>query len=330
MCAGALVNARVERLVFGAADPKGGFCGSLGDLVRDPRLNHRLVVTAGVLETECSASAQGLLRRPAATRPGSLTAKTKFRGEVSEWLKEHAWKACVGYPPTVGSNPTLSAKRTGLERCRSGRTGRSRKPLTAQAVRGFESHPLRHPAMLDGRGREPPPARETERRNRRPHAGAADRGPKEGEHREADVSTEQPSPQAHARLSRAHAHPCGTPGHRAAPPQGSQAPERLMADVPRGHGTSPGPAAGGQGLGRQERVRQRRDYLRAYRSGRRRGGRLATLFFVPNPLGHARLGITASRKDGRRGGPPAAQAQSPGDLSPMGCVAASCRRSTWW
>jgi len=55
MCAGALVNARVERLVFGAYDPKGGFCGSLGDVVRDPRLNHRVEVVDRVLEAECSA-----------------------------------------------------------------------------------------------------------------------------------------------------------------------------------------------------------------------------------------------------------------------------------
>ena len=52
MCAGAMVLARVERLVFGAADPKAGFAGSLGDLVRDPRLNHRLEVAGGVLEDE--------------------------------------------------------------------------------------------------------------------------------------------------------------------------------------------------------------------------------------------------------------------------------------
>ena len=52
MCAGALVLARIERLVFGALDPKAGFAGSLGDLVRDPRLNHRVDVTAGVLEEE--------------------------------------------------------------------------------------------------------------------------------------------------------------------------------------------------------------------------------------------------------------------------------------
>ena len=52
MCAGAIVLARVDRLVFGAADPKAGFVGSLGDLVRDPRLNHRAAVTAGVLAEE--------------------------------------------------------------------------------------------------------------------------------------------------------------------------------------------------------------------------------------------------------------------------------------
>ena len=55
MCSGALVLARVDRLVFGASDPKAGFAGSLGDLVRDPRLNHAAAVTSGVLEDECGA-----------------------------------------------------------------------------------------------------------------------------------------------------------------------------------------------------------------------------------------------------------------------------------
>ena len=55
MCAGALVNARVGRLVYGAADPKAGFCGSLGDLVLDPRLNHRAQVISGVLADRCGA-----------------------------------------------------------------------------------------------------------------------------------------------------------------------------------------------------------------------------------------------------------------------------------
>ena len=53
MCAGALVLARVGRVVFGAADPKAGFAGSLGNLVQDDRLNHRADLTGGVLEEEC-------------------------------------------------------------------------------------------------------------------------------------------------------------------------------------------------------------------------------------------------------------------------------------
>ena len=54
MCAGALVLARLDRLLFGAMDPKAGFAGSLGDLTRDPRLNHRLDVVSGVLELEAA------------------------------------------------------------------------------------------------------------------------------------------------------------------------------------------------------------------------------------------------------------------------------------
>jgi tRNA(adenine34) deaminase len=53
MCAGAIVLARVDRVVFGAADPKAGFAGSLGDLLRDARLNHRVELTSGVLAAEC-------------------------------------------------------------------------------------------------------------------------------------------------------------------------------------------------------------------------------------------------------------------------------------
>lgn len=49
MCAGALVAARIDRLVFGAADPKAGACGSLYNLCADPRLNHEVAVTRGVL-----------------------------------------------------------------------------------------------------------------------------------------------------------------------------------------------------------------------------------------------------------------------------------------
>ena len=55
MCAGALVLARVARLVFGCYDTKAGAVTSLFDVVRDPRLNHRVDVRGGILEAECSA-----------------------------------------------------------------------------------------------------------------------------------------------------------------------------------------------------------------------------------------------------------------------------------
>ncbi len=54
MCAGAIVLARLPRLVYGTEDPKAGFVGSLGDLCRDARLNHRVALTTGVLREECA------------------------------------------------------------------------------------------------------------------------------------------------------------------------------------------------------------------------------------------------------------------------------------
>jgi tRNA(adenine34) deaminase len=53
MCAGALVNARLQRVVFGASDKKSGACRTLYNIADDPRLNHRCEVTGGVLEEEC-------------------------------------------------------------------------------------------------------------------------------------------------------------------------------------------------------------------------------------------------------------------------------------
>lgn len=55
MCAGALVLSRVPQLIFGAYDPKAGAVASLWDVVRDPRLNHRIDVRGGILEAECRA-----------------------------------------------------------------------------------------------------------------------------------------------------------------------------------------------------------------------------------------------------------------------------------
>src|SRR5205823_1902719 len=53
MCAGALVNARIDRLVYAVPDPKAGAAGTLFDIPRDPRLNHRIEVASGVLAKEC-------------------------------------------------------------------------------------------------------------------------------------------------------------------------------------------------------------------------------------------------------------------------------------
>lgn len=54
MCAGAMVHARIARLIYGAADPKAGAAGSVLNIVEHPRLNHRVEVTAGVLADRCS------------------------------------------------------------------------------------------------------------------------------------------------------------------------------------------------------------------------------------------------------------------------------------
>jgi len=63
MCAGALVLARVRRLVFATPDPKAGACGTILDLVRSPQLNHRLVLDSGILQQECSDLLTGFFRK---------------------------------------------------------------------------------------------------------------------------------------------------------------------------------------------------------------------------------------------------------------------------
>jgi tRNA(adenine34) deaminase len=70
MCAGAIVQSRIPRVVYGATDPKAGACESLYRIVSDPRLNHRASITAGVLADECGAvlSAFFQQRRPSRDR----------------------------------------------------------------------------------------------------------------------------------------------------------------------------------------------------------------------------------------------------------------------
>ncbi|MFD4141158.1 tRNA adenosine(34) deaminase TadA [Streptomyces sp. NPDC058572] len=68
MCAGAIVQSRVARVIYGARDEKAGAAGSLWDVVRDRRLNHRPEVVLGVLEKECSAQLRSFFRDRATDR----------------------------------------------------------------------------------------------------------------------------------------------------------------------------------------------------------------------------------------------------------------------
>ncbi len=79
MCAGALVNARIGRLVYGATDPKAGACGSLYNVVQDKRLNHRMAVLAGVLEHDCGDLLRAFFRerRSSSAAQGPKIRRTK-------------------------------------------------------------------------------------------------------------------------------------------------------------------------------------------------------------------------------------------------------------
>lgn len=62
MCAGAIVNSRIDRVVFGAYDAKSGACRTLYEIADDPRLNHSAEVVGGVLETECTSLLQSFFK----------------------------------------------------------------------------------------------------------------------------------------------------------------------------------------------------------------------------------------------------------------------------
>lgn len=143
MCAGLMVNARIDRCVFGATDPKAGAAGSLYDLSRDARLNHEFEVRSGVLERECAevlrtffsaARARELPREipddvpRAGSRPSAqprtsqqrvLLALDSFKGsaqraQVEAWVQEGVERACPGarvrcLPIADGGEGTLEA-----------------------------------------------------------------------------------------------------------------------------------------------------------------------------------------------------------------------------
>ena len=91
MCAGALVAARVGRLVFGASDPRAGACGTLYNLCADPRLNHELEVTAGVRAGECGALLSsffaGKRADPGHACPDTRPGKRGLTTATARWIR---------------------------------------------------------------------------------------------------------------------------------------------------------------------------------------------------------------------------------------------------
>ncbi|MHB8482823.1 MAG: tRNA adenosine(34) deaminase TadA [Nitrospiria bacterium] len=72
MCAGALIQARISRLVFGCFDPKAGVCGSLMNILQDKRLNHRVDIQAGCLEKECAGILKQFFSELRSSKPGVI------------------------------------------------------------------------------------------------------------------------------------------------------------------------------------------------------------------------------------------------------------------
>ncbi len=129
MCAGALIQARVERLVYGARDERAGAVESRFRVCDTDFLNHRIEITAGVLEEECREIMQEFFR---ARRGKTDAIRSDIRGQLESnnalFLK---------------SDP-LTSDICLLERSHSGLVHRSRKPEWGKLHRGFKSHPLRH------------------------------------------------------------------------------------------------------------------------------------------------------------------------------------------
>ena len=129
MCLGAMLAARVRRLVFGAPDPKGGACVSLYHLPEDTRLNHRLEVTGGIQGARVPGVGAGVFSGPEVkgeniSQPDAGTERTPGKIENRKLKTENR------------------LSRRGTEEAV---TGPTRNRLGGSTLpRGFESHPLRH------------------------------------------------------------------------------------------------------------------------------------------------------------------------------------------
>src|SRR5690606_10284343 len=110
MCAGALVAARVDRVVFGAADPRAGACGSLYNLCADPRLNHEVEVVAGVRAEEGAALLTGCCGEG---RPGPAGGPDRRAGAVAR-----PPAGPLGRRPWAGAPASVVSSRPGPGRCR--------------------------------------------------------------------------------------------------------------------------------------------------------------------------------------------------------------------
>lgn len=84
MCAGALIHSRIGRLVYGAADPKTGAAGSVFSLLDDPRHNHRVQVSGGILAGECSEQLSAFFRRRRQQQKAARLAARAFQPEPPE------------------------------------------------------------------------------------------------------------------------------------------------------------------------------------------------------------------------------------------------------
>jgi tRNA(adenine34) deaminase len=95
MCAGAIMHARIGRVVFGARDPKTGACGSVVDAFANPQLNHHTTVSGGVLEAECGAALKSFF---AERRRASRAARAAARGEAGPEAGPEAAPEADGEP----------------------------------------------------------------------------------------------------------------------------------------------------------------------------------------------------------------------------------------